>query len=266
MVAELRGQDLVGMVFLKGAPSPERSAARVPRAGRLIEAADWVVWRLTGRETRNACTAGYKAIWQKESGFPPPDYFEALHPDMRNISDEKMRREIAPLGGNAGGLTDEVAGWTGLRPGTAVAVANVDAHVTVPATGSIEPGTMVAIMGTSTCHVMLGETKAGVPGMCGVVEDGIVPGLFGYEAGQSGVGDIFAWYVENAVPPEYHSEAERRGITLHELLDERMAELKPGESGLIALDWWNGNRSTLVDAELGGLLIGMSLATKRPEI
>ena len=164
-------------------------------ADRLIEAADWIVWQLTGQETRNACTAGYKAIWQKESGFPTPEYFAALHPEMADIIDTKMRRDISPLGARAGGLTEEAAKWTGLLPGTAVAVANVDAHVTLPVTGSIEAGMMVMIMGTSTCHVMLGEKQEDlpdVPGMCGVVEDGIVPGMYGYEAGQSGVGDIFA--------------------------------------------------------------------------
>jgi L-ribulokinase len=235
-------------------------------ADRLIEAADWVIWQLTGRESRNACTAGYKAIWQQDKGFPSRDYFAALHPDMADIVDAKMSRSIAPLGGKAGELTAEAAQWTGLRAGTAVAVANVDAHVSVPVTGNTAPGTLVMIMGTSTCHVMIGDRLADVPGMCGVVEGGVVPGTFGYEAGQSGVGDIFAWFVENGVPPEYHQEAQTRGVGLHALLEEHAAQLKPGESGLLALDWWNGNRSTLVDVELGGLLLGMTLATKAPEI
>jgi L-ribulokinase len=235
-------------------------------ADRLIEAADWVVWRLTGRETRNACTAGYKAIWQQEGGFPSREYFAALHPEMADIVDTKMRRDIAPLGAPAGALTAEAAAWTGLRPGTAVAVANVDAHVTVPATGSTAPGAMVMILGTSTCHVMIGETRAAVPGMCGVVAGGIVPGAFGYEAGQSGVGDIFAWFVQHAAPPAYHAQAGRAGADAHGRLEEEAARLTPGQSGLLALDWWNGNRSTLVDADLSGLLIGMTLATTAPEI
>jgi L-ribulokinase len=238
-------------------------------ADRLIEAADWAIWQLTGQETRNVCTAGYKAIWQRETGFPSRDYFAALHPDMADIVDAKMSRTLAPLGSKAGKLTEQAAAWTGLLPGTAVAVANVDAHVTIPATGSTEAGTMVMIMGTSTCHVMIGEPAPetpDVPGMCGVVEGGIVPGTPGYEAGQSGVGDIFAWFMENGVPPEYHEEARSRGVSLHELLAERAGQVRPGESGLLALDWWNGNRSTLVDVELSGLLVGMTLATKAPEI
>ncbi len=238
-------------------------------ADRLIEAADWVVWQLTGVETRNECTAGYKAIWEKREGFPPNDFFKALDPRLEHIVDEKMSRTLAPLGSKAGELTAEAAAWTGLRPGTAVAVANVDAHVTLPVTGSIEPGTMVMIMGTSTCHVMVGEEVQplpDVPGMCGVVDGGIVPGMLGYEAGQSAVGDIFAWFVEHGVPPAYHDAARQRNGSLHSLLEEEAAKLKPGESGLLALDWWNGNRSTLVDVELSGLLIGMTLATQPPAI
>ena len=233
---------------------------------RLIEAADWIVWQLTGVETRNACTAGYKAIWSKQDGFPSPDFFEALHPRMRDVVREKMSETIVPLGARAGGLTPEMARLTGLRPGMAVAVANVDAHVSVPAATVTEPGRMVMIMGTSTCHMVLGTEQRMVPGMCGVVEDGILPGLFGYEAGQSCVGDHFAWFVENAVPAPYQQEALERKIGLHQLLEEKAAALRPGESGLLALDWWNGNRSVLVDVDLTGMLLGATLATRPEEI
>jgi L-ribulokinase len=236
------------------------------RADRLIEAADWVVWQLTGVETRNSCTAGYKALWSKSDGFPADDYFAALDPRFAHVVDEKMSRRLEPLGGNAGGLSERAAAWTGLLPGTAVAVANVDAHVSAPAVGVTEPGSLVAIMGTSICHIALGAELAVVDGMCGVVEDGVVPGLFGYEAGQSAVGDIFAWFVETCVPPRYHELAGERGVDVHELLEAEAAELEPGESGLLALDWWNGNRSILVDADLRGLIVGMTLATRPPEI
>jgi L-ribulokinase len=236
------------------------------RADRLIEAADWAVWQLTGVETRNSCTAGYKALWSKSEGFPADDYFAALDARFAHVVDEKMSRRLAPLGARAGGLSEQAARWTRLLPGTAVAVANVDAHVSAPAVTVTEPGTLVAIMGTSICHIALGVELADVDGMCGVVEDGVVPGLFGYEAGQSAVGDIFAWFVEEAVPPRYHELARERGVDVHELLEAEAAELEPGESGLLALDWWNGNRSVLVDADLRGLLVGMTLATRAPEI
>lgn len=234
-------------------------------ADRLLEAADWVVWQLGGRESRNTCTAGYKAIYQ-DGDFPRREYFAALDPRLADVIDTRMKRELDPLGGRAGSLTEEAARWTGLRPGIAVAVANVDAHVTPPAAGVVGPGIMVMIMGTSTCHMVMSEELHEVPGMCGVVYGGIVPGLYGYEAGQSGVGDIFAWFVDNAVPPEYHEAAKARGMDLHAYLESEAAKQKPGEHGLLALDWWNGNRSVLVDVDLSGLLVGATLATKAPDI
>jgi L-ribulokinase len=235
-------------------------------ADRLLEAADWVVWQLCGEEKRNSCTAGYKAMWSKREGFPGNEYFAALDPRLEHVIDEKMSRTIYPIGDRAGSLTPLAAKWTGLRPGTAVAIANVDAHVSVPAATVTEPGRMVMIMGTSTCHMVLGNEEHLVPGICGYVEDGIIPGFFGYEAGQSCVGDHFAWFVENAAPPEYHALAKKSKLDLHQVFEKEAAKLKPGESGLLALDWWNGNRSTLVDVDLTGLLVGATLATKAPEI
>lgn len=234
-------------------------------ADRLIEAADWIVWQMTGVETRNACTAGYKAIVQ-EGEFPSETYFGALDPRFANVVDSKMSRYFARLGDPAGALTPQAAAWMGLQPGIAVAVANVDAHVTVPAVGVTRPGTMVMIMGTSTCHMIMGDTLQEVEGMCGVVRDGIVPGLYGYEAGQSGVGDIFAWFVENGVPPQDHEAARAAGLDIHAYLEREAAKQKPGEHGLLALDWVNGNRSTLVDADLSGVILGMTLATKAYEM
>jgi L-ribulokinase len=236
------------------------------RAERLIEAADWVVWQLTGAETRNTCTAGYKAMWSKRDGFPDNAYFAALDPHFEHVVDEKMSRTLLAPGSSAGVLTERAAALNGLRAGTPVAVANVDAHVSAAAATATEPGSMVVIMGTSNCHILLGDELEYVEGMCGAVEDGVVPGLIGYEAGQSGVGDIFAWFAEQAVPPEYHEAAKRAGKDVHKILELEAEKLKPGESGLLALDWWNGNRSVLVDADLSGLIVGMTLATRAPEI
>jgi L-ribulokinase len=230
-----------------------------------VEAADWIVWQMTGNLTRNTCTAGYKMLVQ-DGQYPSPDFFEALHPRFRDVISAKVPGDFAPLGGRAGVLTEAMAVLTGLRPGTPVAVANVDAHVTAPAVKATTPGVMVMIMGTSTCHVMSAETLRDVEGMCGVVDGGIVDGLYGYEAGQSGVGDIFAWFVDNAVPPEFYAAAETAGLNIHEYLEREAAKQRPGQHGLIALDWWNGNRSTLVDTELSGLLIGATLATRAPDI
>ncbi|MCC6485304.1 MAG: ribulokinase [Armatimonadetes bacterium] len=235
-------------------------------ADRLIEASDWIVWQLTGVETRNACTAGYKAMWEKASGFPSSAFFRCLDPEFEHVVDEKMLRHIAPIGEKAGELTAQMAERLGLSAGTAVAVGNIDAHVAVPATTVAGEGVMVAIMGTSTCHMVLGREARIVEGMCGYVEDGILPGFFGFEAGQSCVGDHFAWFAENCVPASYEREAEERSLSVHELLTEKAAQLRPGESGLLALDWWNGNRSVLVDADLTGLLVGCTLNTRPEEI
>ena len=233
-------------------------------ADRYLEAADWIVLQLTGEENRNSCTAGYKAMWNKRKGYPSDEFFAALAPRLRHVVDEKLSRDIVPLGQRAGSLTPEMAELTGLKPGIAVPVGNVDAHVAVPASTVVEPGRMVIIMGTSNCHMVLGEEEQVIEGMCGVVEDGIIPGFFGFEAGQSCVGDHFAWFVDNCVPPAYHEEARYRGLNVHQLLEQKAAQQKPGEHGLLALDWWNGNRSILVDVDLTGLLLGTTLAT-RPE-
>jgi L-ribulokinase len=230
---------------------------------RWIEAADWIIWQLCGAETRNTCTAGYKGIFQ-DGRYPSVDYLEALNPGFGGFVGELLEHPLSPLGARAGGLTAQAAAWTGLAEGIAVAVGNVDAHVTAPAARSIEPGHMLAVMGTSTCHVMNGSTLAEVPGMCGVVDGGITPGLLGYEAGQSGVGDIFGWFVERQVPQDYYAEAERRGISVHRYLSELAAEQEVGRHGLVALDWHSGNRSVLVDHELSGVVVGLTLGT-RPE-
>jgi L-ribulokinase len=251
--------------FAKGLQLLEEDPEIYGMADRWIEAADWIIWQLTGAETRNACTAGYKGIRQ-DGHYPSREYLAALDPRFAGFAADKLDHEILPLGARAGSLTARAAVWTGLPEGIAVAVGNVDAHVTPPAAAAIAPGQMVAIMGTSTCHVMNGARLAEVPGMCGVVDGGIVAGLWGYEAGQSGVGDIFAWFADHAVPADYHDEAERRGIELFDLLSEEAAAQPVGAHGLVALDWLNGNRSVLVDHHLSGMIVGLTLATRAPDI
>ena len=235
-------------------------------ADTFIEAADWVVWQLCGKENRNSCCAGYKEMWNKKTGYPSNDFFKALDPRLENVVDEKLSRDISPMGSKAGGLTAEMAEKLGLKEGTAIAQAIIDAHVFVPAVGIAEAGKMLAIMGTSTCHMLLGNEEKQVKGMCGVVEDGILPGFFGYEAGQSCVGDHFAWFIDNCLPASYYEEAKAKGMNIHKFLREKAEKYKPGESGLVALDWWNGNRSCLVDVDLTGMILGMTLLTKPEEI
>ncbi|WP_407940476.1 ribulokinase [Nonomuraea montanisoli] len=248
--------------FAKGLQVLEEDPEVYARAERWIEAADWIVWQLTGVETRNVCTAGYKGIRQ-DGAYPSEEFLAALNPGFAGFT-AKLGHDISPLGGLAGRLTAEAAAWTKLPEGIAVCVGNVDAHVTSAAADAVRPGQMVAIMGTSTCHVMPSDQLAEVPGMCGVVQDGIVPGLWGYEAGQSGVGDIFAWFIDNSVPASYARAAEERGRTVHEHLTELAAAQEVGRHGLVALDWHNGNRSVLVDHNLSGVIVGQTLST-RPE-
>jgi L-ribulokinase len=251
--------------FAKGLQLLEEDPELYDRMRHWVEAADWIVWQLCGRYVRNACTAGYKGILQ-DGAYPSRDFLAALDPAFAGFVDDKVAHPIGPLGGLAGTLTAEAAAWTGLPEGIAVAVGNVDAHVTAPAAKAVEPGQMVAIMGTSTCHVMNGDVVRDVPGMCGVVDGGIVEGLWGYEAGQSGVGDIFGWFVDHGVPGRYHDEAAARGLSTHELLTELSAAQRVGEHGLVALDWHSGNRSVLVDHELSGLVLGQTLATRAEDV
>lgn len=233
---------------------------------RFIEASDWIVWQMTGRETRNSCTAGYKSLWHKQKGYPSNNFFKALHPKLEYLVDEKLSRIILPLGTKAGEINALASNLTGLNIGTPVAVGNVDAHVAVPAVGITDAGKMLMIMGTSTCHMLIGTQEKIVPGMCGVVEDGVLEGFYGYEAGQSCVGDHFDWFVKNCVPQGYADEAKSKCINIHKLLREKAKKLEVGENGLVALDWWNGNRSVLVDVDLTGVIVGMTLLTKPEEI
>ncbi len=235
------------------------------RMYKFVEAADWIIWQLCGKYVRNACTAGYKGNLQ-DGEYPSKEFFAALNPGFANFAVEKLDHEIGQLGDEAGKLTAEAAAWTGLREGITVAVGNVDAHVTAPAAQATQPGQMVAIMGTSTCHVMNGDKLVDVPGMCGVVDGGIVSGLYGYEAGQSGVGDIFAWYVNNQVPAEYFEAADKAGKSIHQHLTDLAAEEPIGAHGLVVLDWHSGNRSVLVDHELSGLVVGLTLTTKPEQV
>jgi L-ribulokinase len=272
-LAHERGEEWIGRYggrissewqFAKALQVLEEDPATYARIERWIEAADWIVWQLCGTETRNACTAGYKGIFQNGS-YPSADYLAALHPDFGDFARTRLAGvPLSSLGAKVGTLTAAAATLTGLPAGIAVATGNVDAHVTVPATQSVTAGHMLAIMGTSTCHVMNSDVMAEVPGICGVVDGGITPGAYGYEAGQSAVGDIFAWWIEQSVPTQYLRGAEMRGESIHEFLSTLCADQPVGGHGLVALDWMGGNRSVLVDHHLSGVIVGLTLAT-RPE-
>ena len=233
---------------------------------RFIEAGDWLILKLIGQERRSSCNAGYKAIWDKKEGYPSLEFFATLHPRLKNVVEEKLSTDIYSTGSKAGELTLQMAQLTGLKENTPVAVEIIDAHSAVPACTVTQPSKMVLIIGTSTCHMLLSKEQKFIPGIPGVVEDGILPGYFGYEAGQAAVGDIFDWFVSNYVSANYEKEAQKQGINIYRHLEEKASKLKPGESGLLALDWWNGNRSILNNADLSGLLVGLTLNTKPEDI
>lgn len=236
------------------------------KAERFMELADWITLMLTGEEKRNSCTAGYKSIWQKKNGFPSNDFLKALDRRLENVIDEKMSRTIYPVGTKAGCITKESSKWTGLCEGTAVSVGVGDAHGAVPGAGIIEPDIMLMVIGTSGCDMMASSQEIKVPGMCGICEDGILPGYFGYEAGQSCMGDHFAWFVKYCANHEIVEGAKKARKSTTAYLNDLAAEMKPGESGLLALDWWNGNRSILVDVDLTGAMFGMTTTTTGAEM
>ncbi len=220
-----------------------------------IEATDWIVWYLTGVERRQSCTAGYKAMWSAQEGLPPVAYFEAAYPGFDRPA-EKLGTEFAPLGERAGTLRAELAARLGLADTVAVAVGNVDSFVSAPGAGVESPGTFVMVVGTSICDLVVDPREVRLPGITGVVRDGILPGLYGYEAGQAAVGDMLAWFVEQLAPPGAELSA----------FEAAAASVGPGECGLVALDWWNGNRTILADADLSGALFGLTLQTTREQI
>ncbi|MBQ3183992.1 MAG: ribulokinase [Clostridia bacterium] len=231
-----------------------------------IEAADWIVWQLCGKQIRSSCTSGYKALWHSKEGYPPSEFFEQLDPKFDNLLSEKLNAPVRSIGTKAGLITKEWADKLGLNANTAIAIGNIDGHATVPAVKITRPGQMLMILGTSACFMTLDERELNVREIAGYVKDGMMPGYYGYEAGQACMGDHFAWYVKNMLPYEYKLEAQRSGKSDIEYIFEKAAELKPGENGLIALDWWNGNRALPCRSGLAGCIIGINLSTKPEHI
>ncbi|MEU3405431.1 ribulokinase [Streptomyces sp. NPDC006670] len=262
-IARYGGRISAEWQFAKALQVLEEDPLVYDSCARWIEAADWIVWQLTGTESRNTCTAGYKGIHQ-DGAYPSEEYLAGLNPRFADFARTRLAFPLSPLGSRVGPLSAEAAAWTGLRPGIAVAAGNVDAHVTAAAAQAVEDGQLLAVMGTSTCHVVNAPVLVDVPGICGVVSGGVIEGTYGYEAGQSAVGDIFAWVLDQGVPPDYLAEAAERDEDLHTLLSRKAAGQPVGGHGLVALDWLGGNRSVLVDHRLSGVIAGLTLAT-RPE-
>ena len=231
-----------------------------------VELADYVPAALTGTEhpdkfIAGVCAAGHKAMWNaKWNGYPDSQFVSKLNPKLGKLR-ARLTTRVHPIDRAVGGLTPAWAKKTGLTAGIPVAVGAFDAHLGAVGSG-VAPGTLVKIIGTSTCDIAIspnGKQLADIPGLCGIVDGSVLPGYFGLEAGQSAVGDIFNWWVNYIKPGG-------KNPLSHNQLDEAALNLQPGESGLIALDWNNGNRTILVDQRLTGLLIGQTLYTTPVEI
>lgn len=227
---------------------------------KFVEAGDWVVWLMTGKLTTSTCTAGYKAFWNENNGYPSEEFFTAINPALRGIT-QKTVADVYTVGSRAGGLHKEMAELTGLEQGTSVAVSVIDAHAAMPVVGAAQGSSLMITAGTSLCHILVSEKEVFMEGISGVVKDGVLPGCYGYEAGQPAAGDIYEWFVHNFVSPECKEEANKEDVSVFSVMDRKAEELKPGESGLLALDWWNGNRSMLNNSNLSGLILGLTLST-----
>ena len=236
------------------------------KADRFMEAMDWITWQLTGQETRSLNGLRYKAFYNHKTDHPSKEFYKALDQRMENFVEEKMDAPVKMLGEVAGELSESMAKELGLLPGTPVGTPIIDAHACVLGGGVSKPGEMMIVVGTSFCHMILSEQEADVVGVCSMVKDGIIPGYFAYEAGQSGGGDQLAWFTKNCVPESYETEAREQGLNIHQLLCKKLEGYRVGQSGLVALDWFNGVRSPLADFDLNGLILGMNLQTKPEDI
>ncbi|MDO5034734.1 MAG: ribulokinase [Actinomycetaceae bacterium] len=249
------------MLMPKALETLEKAPEVYHAAEHIVEAMDWLTWILTGNLTYAAGSSGYKRMYQ-DGKYPDEGFLSELNPDFGGVFKEKMAAQVLPLGGLVGTLNERGQQLTGLPAHVTVASGNIDAHVTAPAVQATEAGQMTAILGTSAVYAVSGSEFHPVPGVFGIVDGGLIDGLWGFEAGQTAIGDIYAWFVNNCVPGEYYEEAKERGLSIHDLLTEKAAKQEVGEHGLVALDWHNGNRSILVDANLSGMMVGQSLATK----
>ncbi|MBM4050723.1 MAG: ribulokinase, partial [Planctomycetes bacterium] len=222
-----------------------------------IEAGDWFVWQLVSGPFprcapsaigRSTCQAGYKGLWSPDGGFPSREFLKAVHPRLGDVVQTKMPGRLVAPGRPAGALAAAAADAFGLRPGIPVSAAIIDAHAGVPGAGVADAGTMVLVLGTSACQMLMDKQEHLVPGIAGIVRDGILPGFYGYEAGQASVGDAFGWFVDAL------------GLS-HETLARDAAKLGPGSRGVLAIDWLNGCRTPLMDGRLSGAFIGLKLDT-----
>ncbi len=236
------------------------------KAAYFMEVGDWIAWQLTGVQKRSYIFASFKAQYDRNNGYPCRDFFKAVDARLENVVSEKLCAPIINAGEAVGLVSLESAQKYSLPKTAVVACPYPDAHVATPALGISQAGEMFGIFGTSACFMLIDNKEIFVPGICGYIEDGLIPNYYGYESGLCCTGDLYSWFSDNLCPSSYAEEAKAKGISPLRLLVEKASKQKPGQSGIIALDWWNGNRNILVDADLSGLIIGMNLQTKPEDI
>lgn len=253
-------------VFPKMMQVAEEAPEIYREADYFIEAVDYIVLLMTGNLARNSGVLGVNAFWIEGRGYPDREFCKAIHPLMENVAETKLAGDFVKAGDAIGYLTAEMSGKLGLTTKTVVAAGHSDGAVAGCGAGVTESGSMMLVMGTSTCHQMMYHDFRSFDGVCSIAADGMIPGLYGYESGQPATGDLFGWFAENFVPARYVERAAQEGKSLLTYLGELAEKIKPGESGLVALDWFNGNRSILSDYNLSGAVIGLTLHTKTEEV
>ena len=231
-----------------------------------MNSADWITYLLTGEVTNSANIAEAKELWSAEDGFPTPEFFEQLCPQMKNIIGTKVCDKIAYISSPVGKISSEGAKLTGLEIGTPVATPVIDAHASMPALGLVDDGTLMMILGTSAVYLAHANKAKNIEGVFGYVSGGIIEGLYTYEACQACCGDQLEWFINNCLPASYTDAAKEQGISIHKYLRDKAKKLRVGENGLIYLDWQNGNRSILKELDLTGALFGLTLQTRPEEI
>lgn len=271
ILERLGGKTSSEWLFPKVMEVLEKSPEVYENTAYFIEAGDFIAWMLTGKQTRSYVFASYKALYLHDFGYPPKEMLKYLDPRLENVVEEKLDAPMVYTGEAAGEVDALARNRFGLSKdapflnvGTVVACPEPDAHCAAPALGMSKSGDMFSIFGTSSNYMLISDEYKIIPGICGVVKDGLIPGYNAYEAGLCCFGDHFAWAAKNICTAEYRDEAKARGISELQLISEKASRLAPGESGIMALNWWNGNRNILVDSSLSGMFLGMTLRT-RPE-
>lgn len=234
-------------------------------ADAFVEMADWLTFYLTGSKTCGMGNAGCTMLFSKEEGYPSANYLENVSAGFSGVV-EKLSDDLVPVGTSVGTLKKELCEAFGLPENVRVAPGMGDCQAAIAGAGVYEAGKLLCVMGTSSCDLMVYPEKKPIPGLYGIASDNIIPGMVGYEAGQSTFGDLFKWFKNHWIPQSYTEASVKRGETVFDYLNSLIADRDPSQIDILALDWWNGNRSVLLDSDLSGMVVGMHAGTSCEDI